>query len=947
MLVFTTMNLRALCALTLLALVACRTGAPQEPLPRAAPEFKSPFGWLELFATLEPASTLPDDTLGGLSGIAWEPREQVLLAISDDRGEWGPVRFYEFSLDISKEKQAGRWEPTRRVELLDLEGRPFAAGSIDPESIAFSGESVLITSEGTEDGPPFIGVFDRDGRQTEELALPEYLLPGRERGVRLNLGLEAVSALPSGVVVAGIENALVQDGPEAGVGVPSPARILRWNADGGRQEFVYWTDPVIDAPESTELFHTNGLVELLALDADRLLALERSYTAGFPNGIRLYLVDLSRAIDVAGQAAVDPAAVVPAEKELLANLSDLGFALDNLEGLSWGPDLPDGRRTLLAVSDDNFDPMQQRTHLLVFAVGDTSPSIPEIQGAGHRSAFEDTWLFGVEGTVTQVRPDEEGADTAWIQSSGDGDPATADGLRILFDDLTLSPGMQSRAHGFLTEVGRDGELSVTTLIASRVEVLGESPVPEAVRLDPTAESNGSGVRRFPRLPFDDDGMAGFNPAASAIDLLESLEGMRVALPAATVVSGTSPYGEIALWPAGAEGVRSSTGAVVITPEGFNPQRLIAVGTPCCPAPQVNVGDRLESPISGVLDYAFSNYRLVVDDWPPIVARSIQMPTVPWSASAEDFTFATYNALNLDPGDGIQFERLAASILAGLASPDLIALQEIQDDNGPEDEGVTSAHRTLTMLIDAIREAGGPDYEYAQIDPIHDSEGGQPVGNIRVAYLYRPDRVKLVASGNGDSHTSTAVTADGGFSLSPGRVAVDHPAFAGDDAEGWEPSRRCLAATFAAGGERWQFVNCHLKSKRGDDRLFGGHQPPVFHTESQRSSQAEVLALLSREILSADPGARLIVLGDTNDHEFRQPIRILEAAGLTNLVAHVPPAERYTYNFNGNSQVLDNVLVSPAIAACSPEVAIVHWNTDLADAERASDHDPVAVRVPDC
>ena len=953
--------------LLLTAASGCSTVPPSDTAPSPAlPTGTSPFARLEFVAALEPFSSLESSTVGGLSGIAWDPDDRTLLAISDNRGDHGPVGWYEFALQLPVREQPGHWEVLRQVPLLDRTGTPLAPEVTDLESIALLGTDLVISSEGTSEGPPFVSLFDRSGRLLKDVKLPDYLFPGDGQGVRSNLGTEAVATLPSGVVFAGMENALIQDGPEADIETPSPTRLLRWDARGQRSEFVYWTDPVVDFPESPDQFRANGLVALLALDQRRLLALERSYTVGFANDIRLYLVDLTTATDVSGEESL-PEDARAAEKRLLARLSDLNFNLDNIEGMTWGPDFADGRRSLLMVSDDNFS-AEQTTHLLVFAVSDEVAEIPEIQGPGHRSVHDGAWLYGVEGTVTQVRQSEEGPSTGWIQSGDDGDLRTSSGLRVIYDagKVDLRPGHSIRADGRLVEVGRWGQLSVTTLQLQRAEDLGAGDVPAPVRLDPQGV-DGPGIRPFSSLPLDDDGMAGFNPSASTMDLLESLEGVRIQLPAATAVSGTSTFGEIALLPDGAEGLRSPTGGVLLTPESFNPQRLIAIGGPEQPSPQVRVGDRFDQPISGVLDYSFGNYKLMVDAWPQVTRPQRATPTVPWQAAHSDFTFATYNVLNLDPGDaqsptGNQFDRLAESIVTGLHAPDVLALQEIQDNNGPEDEGVTSADRTLTMLIDAISAAGGPDYGYVQIDPIHDGEGGQPVGNIRVAFLYRSDRVQLDRRGAGDTWTSTEVTGAGDFSLSPGRVAVNHPAFAGDERRTWEPNRRCLAATFSMitdsaqegttpaeqGTDRqWSFINCHLKSKRGDDRLFGDNQPPVFHTEVQRSAQTEVLASIAGRILEAKPDARLVVLGDTNEHEFRRPLRILAASGLTNLVEAVPQADRYTYNFNGNSQILDNVLVSPEIMACQTEVAIVHWNTDLSDAERASDHDPVAVKVGGC
>jgi predicted extracellular nuclease len=269
-----------------------------------------------------------------------------------------------------------------------------------------------------------------------------------------------------------------------------------------------------------------------------------------------------------------------------------------------------------------------------------------------------------------------------------------------------------------------------------------------------------------------------------------------------------------------------------------------------------------------------------------------------------------------------------------------------------DNGLVTARRTLGLLIEAIREAGGPAYEFRQIDPENNADGGQPGGNIRVAYLFNPLRVRFVDRGDAGPRDATAVQAtDDGprLTLSPGRVAPLDPSFNGDETQGWEGGRRSLAAEmlFTPGEGREQrffLVNNHWKSKRGDDRLGGSRQPPVPGTEVQRAAQARVVADFVEQILDADPQAAVIVLGDLNEHEFRSPLAVLAESGLVNLVPQIEQEDRYTYNYLGNSQVLDHILVSPRLAAQDPQVDIVHANADYPSSEAASDHDPIVARV---
>lgn len=155
----------------------------------------------------------------------------------------------------------------------------------------------------------------------------------------------------------------------------------------------------------------------------------------------------------------------------------------------------------------------------------------------------------------------------------------------------------------------------------------------------------------------------------------------------------------------------------------------------------------------------------------------------------------------------------------------------------------------------------------------------------------------------------------------------------------------MAVEFRFRGKTLIVVNNHWKSKRGDDPVFGPTQPPHRASEDQRAQQAAVIGRWVRDLSRLDPQARVIVLGDLNDHEFRSPLRVLEGADLVNLVNAVPADSRYSFNFRGNSQLLDHVLVSRSLyEEAKPEIEIVHINADTPFGKRASDHDPIVVRL---
>lgn len=319
-------------------------------------------------------------TVGGLSGLDYDAARRQFYALSDDRSVLQPARFYTLQLDLDAFNT--RADPghagvrfTGITPLLDRNGRPFGPKQVDPEAIrlAPSGDRLLWTSEGDAEAgqPPFVAESGLRGEFRRTFPLPDRYAPRAGSGIRHNLAFESLAVVPAeNRAYVAIENALVQDGPAASSGQGSACRVLAYDLDSGETvaEHVYLTDPVIQAPALPIQFHTNGLVELLVLDARRLIALERSYTQLAGNSIRLYLAELDGAMDVRGAASLRQGEYRPMSKTLLLDLASLGIAVDNIEGMSWGPPLPNGNRSLILVSDDNFSLMQS-TQFLAFEVG--------------------------------------------------------------------------------------------------------------------------------------------------------------------------------------------------------------------------------------------------------------------------------------------------------------------------------------------------------------------------------------------------------------------------------------------------------------------------------------------------------------------------------------------------------------------------------------------------
>lgn len=320
-----------------------------------------------------------DTVVGGLSGIAYDAERDVYYSLSDDPSQFDPARFYTLGVDVSDGRlEAGDVAFLAATTLEAPDGGPFAPFSLDPEGIALTKDGTLvITSEGFANQliDPFIRIFSLGGEPLADLPLPSYFLPAAGRGVRHNLAFESAATAPNGrFLFTGTEGALIQDGPAATLAAGSPARLLRHNLQTGRldRQYVYVTDAIAEPPVPAGSFAVSGLVDLLPLNNEFLLAMERSFSVGAPgtgNTIKLYRVALPGADDVDGVASLAGVlgSVQPVEKTLLLDLDTLGIPLDNVEGMSFGPTLPDGRRSLVLVSDNNFLGFQF-TQFLLFAV---------------------------------------------------------------------------------------------------------------------------------------------------------------------------------------------------------------------------------------------------------------------------------------------------------------------------------------------------------------------------------------------------------------------------------------------------------------------------------------------------------------------------------------------------------------------------------------------------
>ncbi|GAA4353654.1 lamin tail domain-containing protein [Angustibacter luteus] len=574
-------------------------------------------------------------------------------------------------------------------------------------------------------------------------------------------------------------------------------------------------------------------------------------------------------------------------------------------------------------------------------------TIEQIQGATHTSPLKDQLVTDVQGVVTA-----KGPRGFWFQSTTpDADDATSDGVYVFTSSApAVAVGDAVSVDATVTEFFPGaGGLSTTELTRPTVAVASSGnslPAPVVLGVDrvapaQTIKSGAPGDVQAAGVPF--------SPTTDAMDFDESLEGMRVAVAKPVAVGPTNTgFGETPIIPGGSPDViRSARGGVVYS--GYdhpNGARLI-MDDQLLPAGSVtamNVGDKIKDQAVGVLDYDFSNFHLNLTAAPTVKRLGLQREVTD-APSADQLAVATFNVENLAPADPqTKFDRLAAQIVTNLRSPDLLAVEEIQDNSGATNDGTVASDLTVSKLVAAIRAAGGPKYKSQSIDPVDGADGGQPGGNIRQVFLYRTDRgLGFVQRDGGTSTTPVTVEGVGAkthLSVSPGRIDPANTA--------WNASRKPLVGQFKWNGQPLFVIANHLNSKGGDNAVFGRYQPPVRSSEVQRHQQAQLVHQFVANLQQANSSAKIIVLGDINDFEFSQTADLLVGGinPLVDLPRTLPKKERYTYVFDGNSQVLDHILISGSLAKDGStklyEYDAVHTNSEFFDQD--SDHDPQVVRL---
>ncbi|KAF5509311.1 hypothetical protein CGCF413_v002351 [Colletotrichum fructicola] len=599
--------------------------------------------------------------------------------------------------------------------------------------------------------------------------------------------------------------------------------------------------------------------------------------------------------------------------------------------------------------------------LFLSAAGAVSAlTIAEINGNKFLSPYKDQTVTNVTGLVLA-----KGPSGIWIRSTEpDDDDATSEAVYVYGSSVgtNLTVGDVITLDGKVAEYRSTTNYIYLTEISSPKNVVvvskGNEVTPLVIGVDtlnpPTEQYtslDGGDIYGVPNAVANvSTENPVLDPKSYGFDFWESLSGELVTVKNPVAVTRPNQYGDtwvVGDWPATG---RNEHGGITMTAKDSNPEAIV-IGSPLdgTSNPESKMGDQLTE-ITGVVTYAFGFYRilpLTAITFVSEAANNAPATTLTSSGDCRGITIGAYNVENLAPTSA-HLLSIAAHIADYMKTPDLIFVQEIQDNTGPTNDGVVSSNVTLSTLTAAIEShTNGTVYDFVTIDPVDGQDGGQPGGNIRVAYLYRPEVVELWKPNPGGSTDANEVLAGPTLKYNPGRI---EPA-----SSAWSASRKPLAAEWRAinGPQNKTFftVNVHWASKGGSSSLHGDPRPPNNGGVDERIEQAEVTGAFIAQILAEDPNARIISSGDFNEFTFVEPLTTFASkSGLLDLdeVVGIPVNERYTYVYDMNAQQLDHMFVSPALSkANQTHYEHIHVNSwELYD-NLVSDHDPSVAQFNVC
>jgi predicted extracellular nuclease len=783
---------------------------------------------------------------------------------------------------------------------------------------------VLYNGTNTPTAAPTYGTISLSGTipdQDDGYGVLTFAVPGLQNGAKDGFALvdasgnviqflsyEGTMTAAAGTPAAGITSTDVGVSEEPAVGVGLSLQLTGTGASYG--DFTW-------QPATTSSFGSvNAGQDFIGTNATGLVSIADASVAEGDSGTNTLLLTVHRAGGLGQAASVD----WTLNLDGTADSSDIGAG----QPVSGHIDFPAGVAEVqiaVAIAGDTVGEDNETFHVtLSNPVGNISitdatgtgtilnddfvtKTIMEIQGAAHISPLLGQHVL-TSGIVTQVGPNGY-----YIQDpNGDANDATSDAVFVFTHTApTVSVGDSVQVSGTVAEFSADPGvgLTVTEIDGPTTTVLSTgNPLPAAVLI-------GVDGRLPPSNVIDDDHMTSYDPATDGIDFYESMEGMRVTIENPLVIQSTNSFGEsyvVASDGSGATGV-AARGGLTLSGGDMNPERIQIDSLNASPT-LFTEGDHINS-VTGILGYSHDEYEVLTSVEPTLrQAGSLARETTSLVGDTDHLAIATYNLENLDPSDN-KYDTLAHDIIVNLGGPDILGVQEVQDDNGTG-TGVLSAAQNLTNLVNALN-ALDPTahYVFAEIDPTaENSTGGEPNGNIRNAFIYDANRVSLVA---------------GSLELIQG--------------DAFHNSRNPLVGTFTFNGQNVTVVDVHSYSRGGSEPDFGADQPPVQAGDDRRTAMADAIRAYVDAHLASDPNQQFAVLGDFNGFYYETALTHLAAGGvLTNLNSLLAPEERYSYQFDANLQEFDYILVTNGLTS-GAQYDSVHINSEFSAATRPTDHDP--------
>ena len=558
-------------------------------------------------------------------------------------------------------------------------------------------------------------------------------------------------------------------------------------------------------------------------------------------------------------------------------------------------------------------------------------NIGEVQGESHESP-----LAGKEVIINNVVVTKTDKTGFYVQDKvSDNNPRTSDAVYVASKDKVTSGDLLkvqgTVKEGYMEEYSVKpgqtfkkpaGSLTVTQIINATITKLGKAELPKALNISE-------------KMPKDivDQTPTKYNPETEALDYWESLEGMRVEVTKPKV-TGPQYKGDIYVLPGDYKGQKLNNIGGVQNTEVLP----VTVGNKFV----AKAKDYFNENISGVVTYRNKTYKIDPSTVPTLQDGGLKREVSKIYPAEDKLTIASYNIENFSANNNghdetpeEKVDKIANSFIKEVHSPDIITLIEVQDNNGGVNDGTVDGVKSGEKLAQRIKSLGGPDYKYTEIAPVDGKDGGKPGANIRVAYLYNPKRVTLIGKEKGGSEEAARFV-NGHLEKNPARIDPKSVHF--------EKVRKSLAAEFEFKGERIVVIANHLKSKLGDDAIYGSNQPSVENTKAKRIEEAKILNAFIKEGLRQNPNLKFVLTGDFNDFEFSDSVKTIVGNELVNLMAEHEQGDRYSYFYRGSNQSLDNVLISKNIkdkVVFSP----VHINASFMEEHgRASDHDPVVVQI---